>query len=311
MNYKACAELLLKNDNYLIISHKNPDGDTVGSCAALCSALRRMGKTAYLYRNPQITKKFLPYAEEFFAPERFEGEFVVAVDTATPQLFPLGFAGKVQLCIDHHPSNERYAQKLLLKADKASCGEIVLELVRTLCGDVTKQEANLLYIAVSTDTGCFMYGNVNAATFKAAAKLFEYGADCSLLNQRLFRKKSAGRLKLEGLIFSTLSLYRDGTISLAKITQAMLREAGATEDDLDDIAGLAGMAETSRVNITIRELPDGSSKVSLRSTPEVNSSSVCAVFGGGGHAMAAGCTISCPPDRAATMILEVLNEVWK
>ena len=70
---EVAEALILKNDNYLIISHKNPDGDTVGSCAALCSALRRMGMTAYLYRNPQITKKFLPYAEEFFAPEGFEG----------------------------------------------------------------------------------------------------------------------------------------------------------------------------------------------------------------------------------------------
>lgn len=311
MNVKACAEYLKKNDNYLIVSHKNPDGDTMGSCAALCSALRRVGKTAYLYPNPQVIKKLLPYVEKFYAPDEFVPSLGIAVDVATDKMFAQGFDGKVQLCIDHHPTNSRYAKKLLLKPEKASCGEIVLELIKTLCGDVTKEEADLLYIAVSTDTGCFMYANTSAVTLKAAAKLYDYGAEAALLNQIFFRKKSAARLRLEGMIFSGMNFYRDGKICVVKITKEMLAKAGATNDDLDDIAGLAGMAEKSLVNVTIRELDGGSSKVSLRSGREVNSSDICAVFGGGGHNMAAGCTISCLPDKAEAMILDVINEVWK
>lgn len=311
MNVKACAEYLKKYDNYLIVSHKNPDGDTMGSCAALCSALRRAGKNAYLYPNPQVIKKLLPYVEKFYAPDDFVPSIGVAVDVATDKMFAQGFDGKVQLCIDHHSTNSRYAKKLLLKPEKASCGEIVLELVKALCGDVAKEEADLLYIAVSTDTGCFMYANTCAATLRAAAKLYDYGADSAVLNQIFFRKKSSARLKLEGMIFSGMNFYREGKISVVKITRDMLLNAGATADDLDDIAGLAGMAEKSIVNVTIRELYDGSSKISLRSSKEVNSSDICAVFGGGGHNMAAGCTINCPPDKAETMILDVINEVWK
>ena len=311
MNYKSCADFLKKRDNFLILSHKNPDGDTMGSCAALCSALRRIGKTAYLYPNPDVIKKLRPYVESFYAPDDFVSEYTVSVDVATEGLFAAGFEGEVDLCIDHHPTNSRYAKNLLLKADKASCGEIVLELVKTLCGNVTKAEADLLYIAVSTDTGCFMYANTKPDTHRAAAKLMEYGADCMVLNQIFFRKKSAARLRLEGLVFSTMNFYRDGKIAVVKITQDMLKNCGATEDDLDDIAGLAGMAEKSLVNITIREKSDGSSKVSLRSGKDVNSSKICAVFGGGGHDMAAGCTISSSPEKAETMLLEVINEVWK
>jgi len=311
MNYKSCAEYLKKGDNYLILSHKNPDGDTMGSGAALCSALRRMGKTAYIYRNTGVIKKLLPYVEEYFAPEDFTADHVVAVDVATEGLFAEGFTGEVELCIDHHPTNSRYAKNLLLKGEKASCGEIVMELIRTLCGDVTKEEADLLYIAVSTDTGCFLYSNTRPDTHRAAAKLMEYGASCMYINQIFFRKKSPARLKLEGLIFSNMNFHREGKISVVKITKAMLEESGASGDDLDDIAGLAGMAENSLVNVTIREKDDGSSRVSLRSGPDVNSSNICAVFGGGGHNMAAGCTIDASPDKAEIMLLEVINEVWK
>lgn len=311
MNYKSCADYLRKEDNYLILSHKNPDGDTMGSCAALCSALRRIGKTAYLYPNADVIKKMRPYVEEYYAGDDFAAERIISVDVAAESLFAAGFEGSVDLCIDHHPSNSRYAKKLLLKAEKASCGEIVMELVKQLCGDITKEEADLLYIAVSTDTGCFMYANTRPDTHRAAAKLMEYGADCMVINQIFFKKKSAARLRLEGMVFSSMSFYRDGEIAVVKITRDMLNKAGATEDDLDDIAGLAGMAEKSLVNITIREKSDGSSKVSLRSGKEVNSSRICAVFGGGGHDMAAGCTISSAPDKAEKMLLEVINEVWK
>ena len=311
MNYKSCADYLRKEDNYLILSHKNPDGDTMGSCAALCSALRRIGKTAYLYPNADVIKKMRPYVEKFYAGDNFVAERIISVDVAAEGLFAAGFEGSVDLCIDHHPSNSRYAKKLLLKAEKASCGEIVMELVKQLCGDVTKEEADLLYIAVSTDTGCFMYANTKPDTHRAAAKLMEYGAECMVINQIFFKKKSAARLRLEGMVFSSMSFYRDGEIAVVKITRDMLNKAGATEDDLDDIAGLAGMAEKSLVNITIREKSDGSSKVSLRSGKEVNSSRICAVFGGGGHDMAAGCTISSAPDKAEKMLLEVINEVWK
>ena len=311
MNFKQCAKALLSHDNILIISHKNPDGDTIGSCAALCSFLRRLGKKAALYNNPQVNEKLRGYAGEFFADEDFKAEYVVSVDVAAESLFPRGFEGKVDLCIDHHPSNTRYAKELLCGPEKASCAEVVLELAESLGIEPNAQEATLLYIALSTDCGSFQYHNTKADTLLAASKLVRLGADNATVNTVFFRKVSMARIKLESMIYAGMRFYREGKIAVATITLDMLEKAGAGEDDMDDLAGLAGRAEGTLLNITIREQADGSSKISVRSTKDVNSSDICAVFGGGGHAMAAGCTIFGEPEKAREMLLNVVDEVWK
>lgn len=311
MTAQECSQLLLSKNNILIITHTNPDGDTLCSAAALCSALRRAGKRANLFRNPAVTTKYMPHVEKYFAPKSFKSKYIVSVDVATEKMFAEGFDGAIDLCIDHHPTNSHYAKKELVCPDKAACGEIVLAVIKEMCGGITQEEADLLYIAVTTDTGCFQYLNTNAATFRAAAELVEYGADTGMVNVKFFRKASRARLKLEGMIYSTMGFYRDGKISVAIITKEMLRQAGAGEEDCDDLAGLAGRAEGASVNITIRERDNGSSKVSVRTGRDVSSSDICAVFGGGGHAMAAGCTIDCPPEKARDMLLAVIDEVWK
>ena len=311
MTAQECSQLLLSKNNILIITHTNPDGDTLCSAAALCSALRRAGKRANLFRNPAVTTKYMPHVEKYFAPKSFKSKYIVSVDVATEKMFAEGFDGAIDLCIDHHPTNSHYAKKELVCPDKAACGEIVLAVIKEMCGGITQEEADLLYIAVTTDTGCFQYLNTNAATFRAAAELLEYGADTGMVNVKFFRKASRARLKLEGMIYSTMGFYRDGKISVAIITKEMLRQAGAGEEDCDDLAGLAGRAEGASVNITIRERDNGSSKVSVRTGRDVSSSDICAVFGGGGHAMAAGCMIDCPPEKARDMLLAVIDEVWK
>ena len=311
MNYKQAAKELLTHENILLLTHCNPDGDTVASAAALCSALNRGGRTAYLYRNEQISEKLLRYCERYFAPEGFQPKYVVAVDVADEKLFAKGFAGKVDLCVDHHPTNTGYAAQTLVRPEKAACAELVLELIQCMNGELTKEEATLLYIGLSTDTGCFQYANTNAAAFRAAAELLRMGADNAKINWIFFRKVSVARLKLESMIYSGLRFYRDGKIVVATVTRRMLAESGAGEDDLDDLAGLSGRAEGAVLNITIREQPDGSSKISVRSNEEVSSSAICAVFGGGGHEMAAGCTIFGSTDKAREMLLNVIDEVWK
>lgn len=311
MTYKQCAKALLSHDKYLILTHKNPDGDACGSASALCSVLRRAGKTAYLYPNQQITGKMRVFSEPFFAPEGYEAMCVVAVDVATEGMQPRGFEGTVDICIDHHPTNSGYAKETLVKADKSACGEIILEVIKTMEMEPTAEEATMLYVALATDCGCFQYGNTNAASFKAAAELLRYGADNYQVNMDYFRKVSKARLKLESLIYSGLEYYRDGKITVATITKQMMAEAGAEEKDCDDLANLAGRAEGSMLNITIRENDNNSCKISVRSTKDVSSISVCEVFGGGGHAMAAGCSIMGTPQEVKEVLLQVVDEVWK
>lgn len=308
MNIKECVEWLKAHDNIILVTHVRPDGDTLGSAAALCCALRRYGKNAALYNNPDITRKYDKYVSAYIE-DGFVHDYAVAVDVAEKHMIANGFKGEVQLCIDHHPSNSHYADKLLLNAGKASCGEIVLEVIKELCGDISADEASLLYMAVSTDCGCFRYANVTAETFAAASELAAYGAQVQKLNFDLFRQVSKARIVLEGLICSGLKFYADGKIVVATVTEKMMSEAGATENDCDDIAGIPGRVEGCVLSLVIRELEQGKCKVSARSHPEFDCSALCARFGGGGHKMASGCTVDAAPEEACNMLVKAALEV--
>lgn len=304
-----CEALLRGADNILLVTHVRPDGDTLCSAAALCSALRRLGKNAGLFNNPEITDTYMDFVRDYIWTEVPENAYVVSVDTADTRMFPIGFSGEVELAIDHHASNPGYAKNNLIYGEKAACGEIIKDLIIALCGEISPEEANLLYAAVSTDTGCFMYANTNPQTLRAAAELIEYGAENGRLNKLLFRSMSFSRLKLEGLIYANMRSYRNNSINVAVITLDMMAEAGATENDCDDLASLAGKVKGSVVAITVREMEPGRSKASVRTNETVNASDICARFGGGGHSMAAGCNATMGPYEFAEAILEVVNEV--
>ena len=307
---EAVKELLLSQNNILLVSHRNPDGDTLGSNAALCSALRRAGKTAYLFPNPQVTDKFFPFISEFFAPDGFVPDFTVAVDVPAPDMLSNGFTGKPDLCIDHHPTNPCYGETAnLIQPEKAACGEIILSLIEAMHGTATPREADLLYIAVSTDTGCFQYANTGSDTFLSAARIVSYGASNADLNVIFFRKVSKARLKLEGMIYSGMYFYRNGEVVVSTVTLDMMEKCGATEDDCDDLAALPGRIDGEKIGITIREISSNKCKISVRTTKDISASEICSRFGGGGHAMASGCSIDAGPDEARELLLKAVDEV--
>ena len=308
MNVIECVKWLKEQDNILLLTHVRPDGDTLGSAAALCSALRRNGKKAALYNNPDITEKYYKYVSAYIE-DSFAYDCAVAVDVAEKHMLCSGFEGGVQLCIDHHPSNSNYADELLLNAGKAACGEIVLDVIKALGGNVSPEEASLLYMAVSTDCGCFRYANVTAETFAAASELIGYGAQVQKLNFDLFRQVSKARIVLEGLICSGLKFYADGKIVVATVTEKMMQEACATENDCDDIAGIPGRVAGCVLSLVIRELAPGRCKVSARSHPGFDCSALCARFGGGGHKMASGCTVDASPEETREMLVQAALEV--
>ena len=304
------TQYFLRHNDFLIVTHKNPDGDTLGSAAALCSALRRSGKTAFLYPNKQTTEKFRRYTGAFFAAENYSATSVISVDVASPDMLAEGFTGKIDCCIDHHPTSTGLGQVNLICPEKSACGEIVLTIIENIHRGLTKEEADLLYIAISTDTGCFQYANTNASTHTAVSKLLRYGADNATLNLTFFRKVRKARILLEGKIFSSLFFHRDGSVVVATVTKSMMQDCEATEEDCDDLASLPGRIEGTLVGITIREKDNGSSKVSVRTSAEISAIEICSYFGGGGHSMAAGCTIEANPQKARELILAVVDEVY-
>ena len=312
MELNQSAEFLRQRDNFIILTHRRPDGDTLGSAAGLCHALRRMGKTAWLFPNPDTTQTFLTFVGKYFAPAGYTWDTVVATDVAEPSLICSGFTGNVDLWLDHHPSRGDPRPNAVIWSNKASCGELIMELVELLCGNIDQEEADLLYIAVTTDTGCFVYDNTKADTHRAAAKLMDAGANHPLLNKPLFRFKSMPRILLEGMICAGMRAYKGGEISVAVITLDMFRRSGATEDDCNDLASLAGQVRGNKAAITVRELcaDPPLSKVSIRTDGIVDASYICSLFGGGGHRMAAGCEVPLPPEETADKIRQAVEQAW-
>lgn len=312
MTYTEAAAWLKEHDRYLILTHKRPDGDTIGCAAALCRGLRGLGKTAHICSGTGETHLFTPYLEGLLAPEGYEPDTVVSVDIAARSLFTTSgqpwLERGIDLAIDHHPSQEFFAKETCLDAGRAACGEILYEILKEL-GQVNQETAVPLYVAVSTDTGCFQYGNTTADTHRVAAALMATGIDVFPLNKRHFRTKTWARLQVERLIVERMHRYEDGKIAVAPVSLSLMDEAGATEEDMEDIAAFLGQIEGVETSVTIRELAAGECKLSVRTSGGLNATKVCALLGGGGHAAAAGCTVSGTLEEAESAILDAIRQV--
>ena len=315
MTDREAAALLGRMDDTLILTHRRPDGDTVGCGAALCLALRQKGKTAWVLPNEDAHGLFTPYFEGVLAPAGFVPRCVVAVDTAAPGMLPESgkvWVDKIDLCIDHHGSNEHYARETCLDADCAACGELLWRIFRLMDIEISRRIAMLLYMAIATDTGCFVYSNTTPETHRIAASLMETGFDAQWVNKRHFRQKSLKRMQIESRLVSEMELEQEGKLVFAFVTRALIDEIGATEEDLEDISSFIGLLAGADNAVTIRELKPGECKISLRSDGKtLNASDVCAIYGGGGHMAAAGCTISGTPRQAKEAMLRAIQEVQR
>ena len=299
------AELLRSFDRVLILTHVRPDGDTVGCAAALCAGLRALGKTAYLLPNPELTDTTAPYFRPYEAPADFLPDKVVSTDIATLGLLPENakrYAGRIDLAIDHHPSLEHFGAANIVRPEAAACGELMYSILAHL-GPITAEMALPLYVAVSTDTGCFAYGNTTANTHAVAAALMSTGIDYHTVNKVFFRTKSRKRMQLEGAMLSTAEFYDRDRVAVLSVPISLMEKVGATESDAEDLSALGGQIEGVDCAITMRELRPDVWKMSVRTGARINATQMCGLLGGGGHAAAAGCTVEAPWAEAKRQIL--------
>lgn len=305
------AAWLKSHDDYLILTHRRPDGDAVGSAVALCLGLRAVGKRAFIWANPQFTPRYAHRLQGLVTDCVCETATVISVDMATEGLLPLNgaqFAGKIRFCIDHHPSNTDYAEYTHLQADRAACGEIIWELLEALGAEITAAMAEAVYIAVSTDTGCFRFANTTAHTFMTAAKAVEHGADIAPINRELFEIKSRGRLQLESRIMANMEFFAGGTVAIACLPQTWVEELEVTEDDLDSISGFPRTVDGVQIGVLIRDSEPGRAKMSVRTAAGFDASRYCAQLGGGGHHAAAGCSVEGTLTDGKKAIMNVLKK---
>ena len=296
ISVKECADILREKDNILILTHANPDGDTLGSGFALCRALMKIGKICAVINADDIPKKY-NYLFDDIVEIKFKPDYIVAVDVATVNLLGgLEEQYKIDMCIDHHSTNTEYANLLLLEDVPAAC-QIMYEVVLALGVEVDKKIADCLYTGLTTDTGCFRYDSTTAQTYRVAADLIDAGADNGRINRIMFETKSKTYARLERLAIESMRFYE------------MFQLTGSNAQETEGLAPLTRQIEGVEIGITIQERPDGTCKASIRTFESVNAAKLAACFGGGGHAQAAGCKFDCDVKEARRLLVDKCREM--
>lgn len=304
----------LKNaDKILILTHRNPDGDTLGSGFALLRALRQLGKRARLLNADPINEKYA-HLYDGLTDDSFEEEFIVCVDIAEKKLlgdaFIEKYADRVDLSIDHHGTGKLFAKKTYVEPDSASACEILFEVIKALGAKIDKGIADCIYTGCSTDTGCFKYSNVTARTHRIAAELIECGADHSRINEKMFDTKSMNSIMFERMCYESLECFAGGKVAVITVTKEMLRNSGTDKSALDAIKPITRQIEGVEIGITVKEEDGGATGVSIRTSESYDASSICAHFGGGGHIRAGGCEMKGTPEQAKLKLIDyILSDV--
>lgn len=302
---EQAANTLLSQDRIVILTHHYPDGDTLGSGFALCRALLSLGKQARVEVVGPVPDKFQYLCEGLEQPS-FAPGFICSVDIADENLLgenKEAYAGKIELCIDHHGSNTLYAKESHVDSTAAATAEIIFQVVRQMGAEITPEIADCIFTGITTDTGCFRYTNVTSKSFRIAAEMLDCGAHAAQINRVMFETKSRRRLEIERMVLDSMEFYAQDRCALICITRKMIEESGADNEELEGLASLPRQVEGVCIGITLRERRDGAYKISVRTTDGYNASGLCALFGGGGHAAAGGCTIEGPLENAKKKIV--------
>lgn len=319
----SVSRFLLENDNYIIGIHTNPDGDCFGSACGLAGALKKLGKMALILSPNPVPKRllFLNYSDtevlesrEGYDKIKDEKHTYITVDVASDHL--LGdiadvFQSNNKYAIDHHKKNTITAEKLYLDSTASAAGEIVYKIICEL-EDWTNESiwderiAGSVFGAISSDTGCFKYGNATPETHRIAANLLEKNADGRDINYRLFDLKSSVQIAVESLAYSSLEFYENGKISFIYLSNEMLESIGAKPSDTETVSQLGRGIEGVQIAAFMRDKAEGEFKISVRCNNDADLSVLCSSLGiGGGHKKAAGCTLIVnSPEEAKKMFLE-------
>ena len=317
-NLDELIERLEEPANTLILFHRNPDADAIGSAFALGRLLEQLGSNTRCVCCDEVPAnlRFLMHGvQETVLSDAVLADFkptrIISVDTASrSQMGALSasFEDCVDLMIDHHESDDPYGAQCYIRADAAATGEIIFDVIKQLASEgrieIDEEMCIDLYAAISGDTGCFRYSNVTPKTHIRAAELVASGIDCAYINRCLFENKSLERLRAQSAAISNMELFANGKIAVVTFPYALKVALGLSDADLDALVDIPRSLSNVEVAFCIRQpLPEGKFRVSARSNGAIDVAALCRKFEGGGHARAAGCTLT------ATDIGEAMHRI--
>ncbi|MGH9458597.1 MAG: DHH family phosphoesterase [Thermoanaerobaculia bacterium] len=311
---RSVARRIHNGSRFLITSHRNPDGDALGSSLALRGLIQNLGKEAtVIIRDPYwrpLAK--MPGSEHVVISESLPPDYPDGYDALftmeCPEPERCGFPilpGPV-INIDHHVGNTEYGEVNYLDLDAPSVGEMVLQITREMGLEVDAEMATAMYVSLASDTGFFRYSNTTLRAFDAASELVRAGANPGEISLWLNESATASSIRLLGLCLNTLELHHDGRVATIELPRRFIDEVNGTPEDSEGVVNYGRNIEGVAVSALFKEVENGT-RVSLRAKPGVDVQKVAANFGGGGHKAASGCFVPAPMPHAKAKILELLG----
>lgn len=310
VSIKEIAEKLRSYDEYVIVYHIRPDGDCIGSSFALALSLQSLGKRcAVVGRDPvpQIHR----FMTDAVPQDDVTEPIYISVDAVSPMRTG-NYADKhFTFCIDHHRNNSIEADYKYVEEDCGACSEIIFKLLNELNVTITKQIADLLYTALVTDTRCFQTSDTSEQSFETAAALKRLGADTFNISRRNIFGKPKGRRMIEDMLKESLKFSCNDKLITGIITLDNLKTANIADSELEGINSYVEQYEEMLIGVTVRELPDGRSRCSVRTSSDISANDICAAYGGGGHYHAAVCELDDAPDNARIIMENTCRKFLK
>lgn len=316
-SFEEIADVLRTRTSFLVLSHHRPDGDAIGSQLAMAHCLDRLGKQVAVWNQDPVPSKmaFLPGAERMTPPPDVPQNFdcVLALDTSDRQRLgscpdAVGSA-EVWINIDHHPTNDRFADLNLIVPDAPSTGEILYELIRSQELPFSYEVADCLYVAIATDTGSFQYPSTTARTHEIAAELVRAGVDVGAISQGLYQSYPLRRIELLGSLLNSLELFAGNRLAIVSLPLAEARRIGSKPEDAEGLIDQIRAIDTVVAAAFIEETAQGEIRASLRSKSRaLDVGRLCQSLGGGGHALAAGVRLDPPLVEAKARIVRALED---
>ena len=305
-------------DGILLFPHVNADGDAIGSCTALCLALRSLGKHAYIMVNEPIPKNldFLDFGcttEDDSVLEDVQLSLMLDCNglNRIPGREAAWERGRLKGCIDHHATSSkdiRYDFKRI-EPKSAATGEIVYRLIKDLGAEITLDIANCIFTAITTDTGNFQHTNTTSRSHEIAGHLYKVeGFNSKTISALIYDRRSKEAMKMESAVIAGLEFYAGGRLAVGKVTQKLLAECGCTMDEADGIIQRMMSIDGVEGACLFKETDDCNVRASLRGRSYVNMAKAASCFGGGGHLHASGCELDAPPEQAREIVEAVCRE---
>ncbi|MBI4468403.1 MAG: bifunctional oligoribonuclease/PAP phosphatase NrnA [Acidobacteria bacterium] len=289
-------ELIESNRNFAITSHVRPDGDGIGSSLALKLVLQSMGKDAVVVMRdpiPRAYSRLTGAGQVVVLPrfdQRFDAVFIIECSDMDRPGLP-GLAEQLTVNIDHHSTTGLFAYINWIDSTAAAVGEMIYNLCKALGVQISPEIAENIYAALLTDTGSFHFSNTTERTLKVASELVRLGARPAKISRSIYYDNPFSKIKLVGLALSQLQHDSTGRVAWLTVTREMMKEAGASEEDVDGIVSYPLSVGAVEAVAIFKEVKPGTYRTSLRSKDSINVAKLAEQFGGGGHRNASGCTL--------------------